>query len=96
MDGNRNKCHYCDAIRVDGQLGLERTPDEYVAKMVEGFREVRRVLRNDGTCWINLARVTRVHGLVSVEASDWAMKECSADGWRKAEREGSSAVSLGR
>lgn len=39
---------------VDGQLGLEKTPDEYVAKMVDVFREVRRVLRNDGTCWVNL------------------------------------------
>jgi DNA modification methylase len=39
---------------VDGQLGLERTPDEYVAKMVEVFREVRRVLRDDGTLWLNL------------------------------------------
>jgi DNA modification methylase len=37
-----------------GQLGLEPTPDEYVARMVEVFREVRRVLRSDGTCWINL------------------------------------------
>jgi DNA modification methylase len=40
--------------RVDGQLGLERTPEEYVAKMVEGFREVRRVLRDDGTLFLNL------------------------------------------
>jgi DNA modification methylase len=39
---------------VVGQLGLERTPEEYVARMVEGFREVRRVLRNDGTLWLNL------------------------------------------
>jgi DNA modification methylase len=39
---------------VDGQLGLERTPDEYVAKMVDVFREVRRVLRDDGTLWLNL------------------------------------------
>jgi DNA modification methylase len=39
---------------VDGQLGLEKTPDEYVAHMVEVFREVRRVLRNDGTLWLNL------------------------------------------
>jgi DNA modification methylase len=37
-----------------GQLGLESTPDEYVAKMVEVFREVRRVLRDDGTLWLNL------------------------------------------
>jgi DNA modification methylase len=39
---------------VDGQLGLESTPDEYVAKMVEVFREVKRVLRADGTVWLNL------------------------------------------
>ena len=37
-----------------GQIGLEQTPDEYVAKMVEVFREVRRVLRDDGTLWVNI------------------------------------------
>jgi len=39
---------------IDGQLGIEETPEEYVAKMVEVFREVKRVLRNDGTLWLNL------------------------------------------
>lgn len=39
---------------VDGQFGLEPTPEEYVEKLVEVFREVRRVLRDDGTCWLNL------------------------------------------
>ena len=38
----------------DDQIGLERTPEEYVGRMVEIFREVRRVLRNDGTLWLNL------------------------------------------
>lgn len=38
----------------DGQIGLEQTPDEYVARMVDVFREVRRVLRDDGTLWCNL------------------------------------------
>ncbi len=38
----------------DGQLGLEKTPDEFVAKMVEVFAEVRRVLRGDGIAWLNL------------------------------------------
>jgi DNA modification methylase len=38
----------------EGQLGLEKTPEEYVAHMVEVFREVRRVLKNDGTLWLNL------------------------------------------
>lgn len=36
------------------QIGLEKTPDEFVAKMVAVFREVRRVLRDDGTLWLNL------------------------------------------
>ena len=39
---------------VDGQIGLEPTPDEYVAALVGVFREVRRVLRDDGTLWLNL------------------------------------------
>lgn len=39
---------------VAGQIGLEPTPDEFVAKLVAVFREVRRVLRDDGTLWLNL------------------------------------------
>jgi DNA modification methylase len=38
----------------DGQIGLEPTPAEFVAEMVAVFREVRRVLRDDGVCWLNL------------------------------------------
>ncbi len=37
-----------------GQLGAEKTPEAYVANMVNVFREVRRVLRDDGTLWLNL------------------------------------------
>jgi DNA modification methylase len=39
---------------VDGQLGLESTPDDYASELVDVFREVRRVLRDDGTVWLNL------------------------------------------
>lgn len=39
---------------VDGQIGLEISSEVYVAKMVAVFREVRRVLKDDGTLWINL------------------------------------------
>ena len=39
---------------VDGQIGLEPTPDEYVAEMVAVFRKVRRVLRDDATLWLNI------------------------------------------
>jgi DNA modification methylase len=39
---------------VDGQIGLEETPDQYVAKLVDVFRAVREVLADDGTLWLNL------------------------------------------
>lgn len=39
---------------VAGQIGLEDTPDAFVSRLVEVFREVRRVLRDDGTLWLNL------------------------------------------
>jgi len=50
----RNICQKCGAVRIDKQLGLEKTPEEYVSKMVEIFREVKRVLGNDGSVWLNL------------------------------------------
>ncbi len=40
--------------QVEGQIGLEKSPAEYVARLVEVFREVRRVLKPDGTLWLNL------------------------------------------
>ena len=39
---------------VEGQLGLEKTPEEYVAKLVDIFKEVKRVLKKEGTVWLNL------------------------------------------
>ena len=39
---------------MDDQIGLEQTPEEFVAQLVDVFREVKRVLRDDGTLWLNL------------------------------------------
>ena len=50
----RHECPHCGAIRTDSQIGLEATPDAYIAQMVEVFRLLRRVLRDDGTLWLNL------------------------------------------
>ena len=50
----RDVCGHCGAIRIDAQLGLEPDFNAYVASMVAVFREVRRVLRDDGTLWLNL------------------------------------------
>lgn len=40
--------------RVRGQIGLEKTPQQYVRTIVKVFREVRRILKDDGTVWLNL------------------------------------------
>ena len=50
---NRDRCR-CGAVRIDDQIGLEKTPAEYVAKLVKVFGAVRRVLRDDGVLWLNL------------------------------------------
>lgn len=44
----------CGALRVDEQYGLEASPAEYVGKLRTLFTELRRVLADDGTCWVNL------------------------------------------
>jgi site-specific DNA-methyltransferase (cytosine-N4-specific) len=44
----------CGAVRLDSQLGLEATPQEYAQNLVAILAEVRRVLRSDGTLWLNL------------------------------------------
>lgn len=51
---NKESCFKCGAKRIDAQIGLEDTPDQYVQKLVLVFREVRRVLKKDGTLWLNL------------------------------------------
>ena len=48
------RCTGCGAERVDRQIGHEPTPDEFVEATVSVFREVRRVLADDGTLWLNL------------------------------------------
>lgn len=50
----RETCGKCGATRKDQQLGLEETPEAYVENMVKVFREVWRVLADDGTLWLNL------------------------------------------
>lgn len=55
-----------------GQLGLEKTPEAYTAKLVEVFREVRRLLTDDGTLWLNLGDCycTVPHGPLGANSSD--------------------------
>ena len=68
----------------DGQIGLEQTPEEYVARMVGVFREVRRVLRDDGTLWLNLGDSYAGGGGFAPDAPcNVARREMIAEGDRK-------------
>ena len=50
----KSVCEKCGAIRQDSQIGLEETPEEYIDNLVNLFRDVREVLTDDGTLWINI------------------------------------------
>ena len=80
------------------QLGLEPTPDLYVANMVEVFREVRRVLRDDGTLWLNLGDSYAGGGEKSQGRND-AGDDCGGGGNREGSgnpgRQGAIRVSHG-
>ena len=57
---------------VDGQLGLEPTPEAYVAALVGVFSEVRRVLKDDGTLWVNLGDGYFGAGSTTLQSNDAA------------------------
>lgn len=50
----KHVCPLCGAIREDKQIGLEETPEAYVERLVGVFQEIRRVLKDDGTLWLNI------------------------------------------
>jgi len=50
----RDLCPLCGAARAGVEIGHEPTPAAYIERLVDVFREVRRVLKSDGTCWINV------------------------------------------
>lgn len=68
---------------VDGQIGLEQTPDEYVSAMVEVFRCVRDVLADDGTLWLNIGDSYAANGRSGLNTG-WAdrAKEYAGGGHR--------------
>ncbi len=47
-------CGKCGAKRIDKQLGLETTFQEYIVKLCDVFDEIKRVLKKEGTCWVNI------------------------------------------
>jgi DNA modification methylase len=79
QEGYRSICGKCGAKRVDQQIGLEATPEVYVARLVEVFREVRRVLHPTGTLWLNVGDSYSATGKSGggKQGERWA--ECGAD-----------------
>jgi DNA modification methylase len=68
----KNICRKCGAKRIDVQIGLEETPDDFVSKLVEVFAEVKRVLKPEGTLWLNLGdSYARVGGDNSEKGRHW-------------------------
>lgn len=64
---------------VDGQIGLEETPPQYIERLTAVFREVRRVLKNDGTLWIVIADSYKNKSMVGIP---WLLAfSLRADGW---------------
>ena len=66
---------------VDGQLGLEKTPEEYVQKLVAVFREVRRILKGDGTLWLNLGDSYAANCSYQVPSTKGGAKHSPAQGF---------------
>jgi DNA modification methylase len=50
----KSACPKCGAVRIDRQIGLEETPEAYIARLLEVFTEVYRVLKPTGTLWLNI------------------------------------------
>ena len=62
---------------TEGQVGLEATPAEYVVRMVEIFREVRRVLAPHGTVWLNLGSTVTSAAMASEARAECDLGEAS-------------------
>lgn len=73
-------CVKCSAFRIDNQIGSEKTPEEFIEKMVAVFRRVHRVLRDDGTIWLNMGDNYSNGGRLT--GMPWRLAlALQADGW---------------
>lgn len=77
---------------VEGQLGLEGTPEEYVERLVSVFREVRRVLTDDGTLWLNLGDSYAGGGCGSRDPDRWPKQSRNRGSARAVMREHSKKM----
>ena len=61
---------------ITGQIGLEKTPEEYVSKLMEVFKECKRILKNTGTFWLNIGDTynSTPSGLTKEKMKEWGEK----------------------
>ena len=72
-------CPVCGAKRVDKQIGIEDTPEEFIQRLVDVFHEVKRVLKDDGTLWVNIGDSYSNKNLVGIP---WELAfALRRDGW---------------
>lgn len=81
---------------VDGQIGLEETPEAYVAEMVAVFREVRRLLRDDGTLWLNLGDTSNNRRRIRTTSHQPSLNGFTEQSWAEATRMGLTRLSITR
>jgi DNA modification methylase len=75
----KDVCGKCGARRIDAQIGLESTPEEYIAHLLGVFREFKRVLRDDGTLWIVLGDTYHKKQLLGIPGR--VATALQKDGW---------------
>lgn len=80
---------------MDGQIGLEQTPEQFIAKLVDVFREVRRVLRDDGTLWLNIGDSYARTGGTDRKVSDSAKVGSTRNTLEQMSDRTSNAVEIG-
>ena len=80
----KDVCKRCGAKRKDDQIGLETTVGDFVKALVEVFDGCRRVLRNDGTLWVNLGDTYAMRGVNIDAASSLKSKDLMGIPWRVA------------
>ena len=84
----KSVCPKCGAVRVDEQIGLESSPAEYIERLVAVFHEVKRVLRDDGTLWVNIGDSYAGSGKGGANYPD------NAKGYKQGTNRGSVAATL--
>lgn len=68
-------CSKCEAHKTDLQVGMEETPEKYIERLVSVFHEVKRVLKDDGTLWVNIGDCYCNSNKYSNDKNDYKMKD---------------------